>query len=110
MAFLDAMTFNVLAMVFIEIFADIQLRFYATSDKAIHLAAGILGYVGVLWYFVAALRIDNVLYVNALWDGFSHITESGFAYFVMGDRLQHPGEYVGLLMVLGGTYLMRVFR
>ena len=107
---MDTMTFNVLAMVFIEIFADFQLRFYATTEKAIHLAAGILGYVGVLWYFVAALRLDTVLYVNALWDGFSHISESAFAYFVMGERLKHPGEYVGLLMVLGGTYLMRAFR
>lgn len=107
---MDAITFNVVAMVVIEIFADFQLRFYATTEKAIHLVAGLLGYVGVLWYFVAALRLDTVLYVNALWDGFSHIAESAFAYFVMGERLKHPGEYVGLFMVLGGTYLMRIFR
>jgi multidrug transporter EmrE-like cation transporter len=107
---MDAITFNVVAMVVIEIFADVQLRFYATTDKIIHLVAGLLGYVGILWYFISALRIDNVLYVNALWDGFSHILESAFAYVVMGDRLKHPGEYVGLVMVLGGTYLMRIFR
>lgn len=107
---MDTLTFYVTAMVFIEIFADFQLRFYATTEKLIHLAAGLLGYAGVLYYFVQALRMDTVLYVNALWDGISHISESAFAYFVMGERLRNNPQYVGLIMVVAGTYLMRRYR
>lgn len=107
---LDNLTFYVVAMVIIEIFADFQLRFYATSDKLIHLGAGVFGYVGVLYYFIQALRLENVLYVNAYWDGFSHLIESVAAYTILGDRLRNTGEWVGFLFVLIGTYLMRYYR
>jgi multidrug transporter EmrE-like cation transporter len=107
---MDTLTFYVTAMVFIEIFADFQLRFYATTEKLIHLLAGILGYTGVLYYFIQALRLDTVLYVNALWDGISHISESMFAYFVMGERLRNTPQYIGLVMVVVGTFIMRRYR
>jgi len=107
---MDSVLVNVSMASAVEIFADFQLRWYATSNGLSHLWQGIAGYAGVIFFLIRALRAENVLYVNALWDGFSHISESAFAYFVMGERLKHPGEYVGLLMVLGGTYLMRAFR
>jgi multidrug transporter EmrE-like cation transporter len=107
---LDNLTFYVVAMVIIEIFADFQLRFYAVSDKFIHLGAGLLGYAGVLYYFIQALRLENVLYVNAYWDGFSHILESVAAYVLLGDRLGNTGQWVGFILVMVGTYMMRYYR
>jgi multidrug transporter EmrE-like cation transporter len=91
----------------VEIFGDFNLRWYAQSNQFSYLVYGILGYIGVIFYLVKALRSDNVLYVNGIWDGVSGLIESAAAYAVLGDRLEKPTQYVGLSMVTAGIYLLK---
>jgi len=91
----------------VEIFGDFNLRWYAQSNQFSYLVYGIFGYIGVIYYLVKSLRSDNVLYVNGMWDGVSGIVESMAAYLVLGDRLEKPMQYIGLLMVSAGIYLLK---
>jgi multidrug transporter EmrE-like cation transporter len=91
----------------VEIFGDFNLRWYAQSNQFSYLVYGIFGYIGVIYYLVKSLRADNVLYVNGMWDGVSGVLGSLAAYLVLGDRLEQPTQYAGLVMIIAGTYLLK---
>ena len=91
----------------VEIFGDFNLRWYAQSNQFSYLVYGIFGYIGVIYYLVKSLRADNVLYVNGMWDGVSGVLGSLAAYVALGDRLEQPTQYVGLVMIIAGTYLLK---
>lgn len=91
----------------VEIFGDFNLRWYAETDKPVYLGAGILGYAGVVYWLVVSLKSYNVLYVNGMWDGISGLIESVAAYVVLGDRFDKPHNYIGLLLVILGIFLMK---
>jgi multidrug transporter EmrE-like cation transporter len=42
-----------------------------------------------------------------MWDGISGILESAAAYVVLGDRLEKPMQYVGLVLTFAGIMLMK---
>jgi len=92
----------------VEIYGDFSLRFYAQTNKVEFLIQGIAGYIGVVYFLIEALRGNNVLYVNGLWDGVSGIVESLAAYFILGDRLNKSSEYIGLLFIIAGIILMKM--
>jgi multidrug transporter EmrE-like cation transporter len=91
----------------IEVYGDFSLRFYAQTNNPVWLGNGIVGYIGVVYYLIQSLQHNNVLYVNGMWDGVSGIIESIAAYFLLGDRLDKPHEYAGLVLTIGGVYLMK---
>lgn len=99
---------DVAATAAIEIFADFNLRWYAQTDLAKYLYTGIAGYVGVVFFLIRALRTDNVLFVNSLWDGLSGLIESVAAYVLLGDRLKSNQQYVGLVMTIAGVVLLKM--
>jgi len=91
----------------IEVFGDFNLRWYAETNRPLYLGYGLLGYAGVVFYLIKCLRSGNVLYVNGMWDGISGVIEGLAAYVVLGDRLEKPGQYLGLLLTTVGIYLLR---
>jgi multidrug transporter EmrE-like cation transporter len=91
-----------------EIYGDFSLQFYAQTNKVEWLAHGVLGYAGVVFFLIQALRSNNVLYVNGLWDGVSGVLESIAAYYILGDRLEKSAQYIGLLFVMAGILLMKM--
>jgi len=48
------------------------------------------------------------LLVNNAWDGMSSLTESLFAYVVLGERFDHWSQYVGLVMIVVGLFLLKI--
>ena len=91
----------------VEIFGDFNFRWYAQTNALPYLGGGLFGYAGVVYYLIKSFRSDNVLYVNGMWDGISSIIESAAAFVVLGDRLERPLQYVGLIMTILGIYLLK---
>ena len=91
----------------VEIYGDFALRFYAQTNNIAYLFHGVAGYIGVVFFLIQSLRHGNVLYVNGMWDGISGILESAAAYVVLGDRLEKPMQYVGLVLTFAGILLMK---
>ena len=99
---------HVFLLSIIEIFGDFNLRFYAQTHKFQYLTYGILGYIGVVFFLYKSFLYNNVLFVNALWDGMSNIVESIAAFVILGDRLERMEQYVGLFLLLAGIVLMKL--
>jgi multidrug transporter EmrE-like cation transporter len=91
----------------VEIYGDFALKFYAQTNNITYLFHGIAGYAGVIFFLIQSLRHGNVLYINGMWDGMSGIIESAAAYVVLGDRLENPMQYVGLVLTFVGILLMK---
>lgn len=91
----------------IEVFGDFMLKDYATFGKSSSLGLGIVGYIGVVIALIWSFKSGNVLVVNGLWDGVSTIVGSLAAYFILGDRLENPYQYVGLLLTILGIFMLK---
>ena len=105
---MDSVLVNVVLVAASEIFANFHLRWFGTGGGTLDLVQGLLGYGGVVYFLTQALRLENVLYVNALWDGLSAIFQSAAAMLLLGDRLKSGQEYVGMLFVFAGVFLMHM--
>jgi multidrug transporter EmrE-like cation transporter len=102
MAFLDIVTLSL-----VEIFGDFNLVWYTQTNQVEFLYKGILGYMGVIYFLIQALRGGNLLYVNGMWDSLSTVFNSIAAFVLLGDRLKTNGQYVGLFLVVIGIYLLK---
>ena len=107
MAGSDEGFWHIVFLSFIEVYGDFSLRFYAQTNNPLWLGNGIVGYIGVVYYLIQSLQHNNVLYVNGMWDGVSGIIESVASYVFLGDRLQKPTEYRGLVLIIVGVFLMK---
>lgn len=70
-------------------------------------ATGLLGYAGVIFYLIRSLRVGNVTYVNGMWDGISAILETAAAFFIFGERLNNPMQYLGLALIILGLFTLK---
>ena len=48
----------------------------------------------------------NLLYVNGMWDGTSALIGSVAAYLILGERLQGPVQYAGLVVIIAGIFML----
>ena len=97
---------NIFALSFVELFGDMNLADYANTGAPSALVQGVTGYALVVIFLIRCLMQGNLLYVNGMWDGVSGIVTAGAAYLLMGDRLSGWPQYLGLLMICAGTFLL----
>jgi len=66
-----------------------------------HLIIGLAGYALMLYFLIRVFRSNsNMLHVNTLWQALVVILGSLVAYFMLGDRLTHPVQYIGILFAI----------
>mgnify|MGYP003331450151 FL=1 len=92
-----------------EIFGDFGYKKYARTGSMEGFLQGSFGYVGVIYFLIQSLKKANVLYVNGFWDGISGVLESIAAYFILGERFNHPMQWFALVIITGGLVMLRYF-
>jgi len=97
---------NIILLSFAEVFGDFGYKAFARTGTKASFAQGSLGYVAVIYFLIRSLKEGNVLYVNGMWDGISAIIESVAAYIILGERLNRPSEYVGLVLIIAGILML----
>jgi multidrug transporter EmrE-like cation transporter len=103
------MSFQSIGLIAIsEIFADFALKKYANDGGLSLLAYGILGYAGVVFFLIQALKGSSIMMVNAAWDGISALIESIAAYVVLGERLTDPNQYIGIGLIVLGLFFLKI--
>jgi multidrug transporter EmrE-like cation transporter len=102
---------NLLLLCLVEVYGDFKFKAYArSSDDAIGVPLfiqGCAGYAGVIYFLIRMLRVKDVIWVNAMWDGGSALIETLFAYFMYGERLNRPVNYAGLALIVLGLFMLR---
>jgi multidrug transporter EmrE-like cation transporter len=92
----------------IEIFANYGIKQFANFGGIQYLGMGIAGYIGVIIMLIISLQGSTLLMVNNAWDGINALLTSLFAFFVLGERLKHWSQYIGLFMITIGIYILKV--
>lgn len=100
-------TLNILYLSLAEIVGDFKLKDYARRGSSKDLLLGIIGYAFVVYFLIHCLKTGNVLYVNGMWDGMSSIVESIAAYIILGERFTNKKQYIGLLLIIIGLFILR---
>jgi len=98
--------FDISALSLAEIVGDFGFKSFARGGGVGAFTQGTAGYIAVIYFLIRSLRVGNVLYVNGMWDGVSAVLESVAAYFLFGERLTNPIQYVGLVVVIAGIFML----
>ena len=99
---------ELIALSTVEIIGDFGLKQYANDGGIKYLGIGILGYIGVVSMLIVSLQGSSVLLVNNGWDGISTIIESIAAYVILGERFDNYMQYVGIVFIMMGLYLLKI--
>lgn len=92
----------------VEIIGDFALKKFANEGGITNLTIGIIGYIGVILLLIISLQGSTILLVNNAWDGMSALIESAAAYFILGERFKHNSQYIGIILIILGMYLLKV--
>ena len=99
---------QILALSVVEIVGDFGFKQFANTGGLVPFAVGSAGYVGVVIMLIVALQNSTVMMVNGAWDGISGLMESAAAYILLRERFEHNFQYVGLIMIALGLYLLKI--
>jgi multidrug transporter EmrE-like cation transporter len=92
----------------VEIIGDFALKEFANKGGLLPLSIGVCGYIGVVYCLIVSLQNSNILLVNGAWDGISTILESIAAYIFLGERFNSNIQYIGLVLIIIGVYLLKI--
>ena len=98
---------NMLMLCLVEVFGDFSFKNFARGGGAGNFVSGIAWYIGVIYFLISSLMMNDVIWVNGMWDGTSALIETLFAYFMFGERLAKPSQYLGLVAIIGGLFLLK---
>ena len=104
---LDIQFIYLIILSIVEILGDFSLEKYTKTWSLIDLGKGIGWYGGVIFFLIKSLIGSNILYVNGMWDGVSGIMESAAAYLFLGERFENPCQYLGLVFIIAGIFLIK---
>ena len=99
---------QILSLSLVEIIGDFALKEFANKGGLVPLTFGIGGYVGVVYMLIVSLQGSSVLLVNGAWDGISALLESIAAYIFLGERFHSNFQYIGLIFIIIGVYLLKI--
>jgi len=92
---------NLAALCCAEIFGNCHVKWYAERKDLKHLIFGVLGYALMIYLLIGIFRKNSsMLYVNTIWQAAVVVLGSIVAYFILGDRLTHPVQYLGIVLAL----------
>ena len=99
---------QILALSLTEIVGDTALKKFANNEGGYYLSIGVLGYIGVIILLIINLQGSTLLMVNNAWDGTNALLSSIFAYFVLGERFDNYLQYLGVVLIIFGVYLLKI--
>ena len=92
----------------VEIIGNFSYKQFANVGGIAPFIIGTISYIAVVALLIVSLQNSTVLMVNAGWDGISGLLESICAYVFLGERFANYLQYVGLALIIGGIYLLKI--
>lgn len=98
---------NVAGITASQIFGDFGFKDFVIDKSQLGLFRGAMGYIGVIFFLLKSLATNNILWINGMWSGSTLIFESLAAFFLLGERFEHPWQYVALLFIIAGVIALK---
>jgi multidrug transporter EmrE-like cation transporter len=99
---------QIIGLTIVEIIGDFGYKSFADNGSIIPFVIGTSGYIGVVIMLIVSLQNSTLMMVNGAWDGISGLVESIAAYIFLGERFEHNFQYVGLILISIGLYLLKI--
>lgn len=99
---------QILGLTLVEIIGDFGYKSFANEGGIFPFLVGTVGYIGVVIMLIISLQGSSILMVNGAWDGISGLMESAAAFIFLGERFHDPLQYVGLVIIALGLYLLKI--
>ena len=100
---------NIVGITASQIFGDFGFKDFVDKGAIQYLFRGVLGYAGIIFFFLRALRVTNILWINAMWSGGTIIFESLAAFILLRERFHHKLQYAGLVAIAVGMFFLKYF-
>jgi len=100
--------YEIILLAIAEILGDFGLEQFANHGGINSFAVGIIGYIGVIIMLIISLQGSTILLVNGAWDGVSALIESIAAFFILGERFTDFYQYIGLVFIIVGLFLLKI--
>jgi len=97
---------SIFLMSIAEIVGDFGFKGAARKGDTKSWIQGFAGYAFVIYFLIKSLKTGNVMYVNGMWDGVSALLETAAAFLIFGEKLNTPGQYLGLALIIGGVFCL----
>lgn len=91
-----------------EFTSDASFKFFARTAQPFYLFAGVTANIVIMYLLYLLLKISNLVYMNALWEGWGLIFESLMAFILLGEVLANHYQYFGLFFTILGMILMNI--
>lgn len=91
-----------------EFSSDASFKIFSRTGKQFFLFSGVVSNIFIMYLLYAILKISNLIYMNALWEGFGLIFESILAILLLGEKLNNIYQYYGLFFTILGMTLMNI--
>ena len=98
---------NIVFLSLAEIVGDFGYKDFARSGTFVSFIQGSIGYISIVYFLIECLKQGNILWVNSMWDGVSALIETVASYVLLGERLNHWTQYIGILLIVAGLLLLR---
>jgi multidrug transporter EmrE-like cation transporter len=84
-----------------EIAGSCFIKKYAEKEETKHLVLALAAYASMIYLLIQVFkRNSNMLHVNTLWQASVVVLGALVSYFIFGDRLTHPMQYLGILLAI----------
>ena len=99
---------QIIGLTIVEIIGDFGYKRFVDTGSIISFLIGTIGYIGVVIMLIVSLQGSSIMMVNGSWDGVSGLVESAAAYIFLGERFEHNFQYIGLILISIGLYLLKI--
>jgi hypothetical protein len=99
---------QIFALSAVEIVGDVAFKSFANHGGIAYLSIGVLAYTIMIGLLIVELQGSSILMVNNSWDAVNGIIESIFAFVVLGERFDDYSQYLGIVFIMLGMYLLKI--
>jgi multidrug transporter EmrE-like cation transporter len=98
---------NVLAMTLAEIFGNANFKNFAgAGGHHGHLAGGLIGYLGVMFFLVKSFASTSMLVTTFMWEGMITVLGSAYAFLILGERFTSWIQYLGAALAVLSVWMV----
>ena len=99
---------DILALSLVEIVGNFGYKFFANEGGITNFAIGTSGYIGVVYFLIRSLQGSQLMIVNASWDAMNVLLQTIATYIFLGERLDDPIKYCGIILIVIGLYFLKL--
>ena len=90
----------------VEFVGDSNFKIYSRTNNFNNLVIGVIAYIVLIKVLIEALKQQNLIITNGMWNAIQTVIETALAYFILKERLNNWQQWVGLGSIFMGIFFL----